>query len=151
MIGSTCMRRYSALIKYLLSALWLGMCAAFGGSAAFAQTNTPVTGVNVGGGLFDIIASHQGDPTQALNNYMASLAAINARWVRVGINWDTTQHTRTSTDPNDPNPVNGLDWGTADTVIRAARNHGLRMLGLITMTPQWAIDPACPEGTSGSF
>ena len=90
-----------------------------------AQTNTPVPAINLGSEINDIINQNASNPTQAINNYMAGLAATNARWVRIDINWARIQPSQTSIDVNDPNPgsSSGLDWGVTDTVIRAARNN----------------------------
>jgi len=110
-----------------------------------AQTNTPVPAINLGSEINDIINQNASNPTQAINNYMAGLAATNARWVRIDINWARIQPSQTSIDVNDPNPgsSSGLDWGVTDTVIRAARNNGLRVLGLILLTPPWAASSKC--------
>ena len=118
------------------------VCIAFvvvllAGRPAMGQTNTPVPAINLGSEINDIINQNASNPTQAINNYMAGLAATNARWVRIDINWARIQPSQTSIDVNDPNPGSGsgLNWGVTDTVIRAARNNGLRVLGLILLTP----------------
>lgn len=110
--------------------------AMFVGQPAIGQTNTPVPAINLGSEINDIINKNANDPTQAINNYMAGLAATNARWVRIDINWARIQPSQTTINVNDPNPgtSSGLNWGVTDTIIRAARNNGLRVLGLILLT-----------------
>ncbi len=119
--------------------------ALFGCQAAIGQTNTPVPGINLGSEIGDIINQNPNDPTQAINNYMAGLAATKSHWVRIGINWAQTQPSQTTINASDPNPgaSSGLTWGVADTIIRAARNNGLRVLGLILLTPPWAASSEC--------
>ena len=76
---------------------------------------------------------------------MAGLAATKAHWIRIVINWEQTQPSPTTINDSDPNPgaSSGLTWGVADTIIRAARNNGLRVLGVILLTPPWAGSSAC--------
>ncbi|WP_245841632.1 cellulase family glycosylhydrolase [Paraburkholderia ribeironis] len=119
--------------------------ALLGSQIANGQTNTPVPAINLGGEINDIINQNPNNPTQAINNYMASLAATKAHWVRIGINWAQTQPSQTTINASDPNPgtSSGLTWGVADTIIRAARNNGLRVLGVILLTPPWAVSSEC--------
>ncbi|NYH14496.1 hypothetical protein GGD41_001724 [Paraburkholderia bryophila] len=118
-----------------------------GSQMANSQTNTPVPAINLGGEISDIINQNPSNPTQAINNYMAGLAATKAHWVRIGINWAQTQPSKTTINTSDPNPgaSSGLTWGVTDTIIRAARNNGLRVLGVILLTPPWAVSTECPS------
>ncbi|WP_323122036.1 glycoside hydrolase 5 family protein [Burkholderia alba] len=130
----------------------IGMRPAF----SQTQTNTPVTGVDLGGEIFDIISRNPANPTQAINNYMAGVAAMNVHWVRITIGWWQIQPSQSWIIPFDPNPgaASGLTWGTTDTLVRAARNNGLRVLGVITSTPRWAANSACPSSyrqASGAY
>ncbi|KVE30985.1 hypothetical protein [Burkholderia sp. TSV86] len=133
-----------ARIRPFLFILILGL---IGCRSSFAQTNTPVTGTDVGGEILDIINQNSKNPAQAINNYMASLAAMNVRWVRIHINWANIQLAKTWIIPGDlnPGPTSGLYWGVTDAVVRAARNNGLRILGVITSTPKWAVGAQCPS------
>jgi hypothetical protein len=119
--------------------------ALFGCRVALGQTNTPVPGINLGSEISDIIYRNPDNPTQAINNYMAGLSATKAHWIRIVINWEQTQPSPTTINDSDPNPgaSSGLTWGVADTIIRAARNNGLRVLGVILLTPPWAGSSAC--------
>jgi hypothetical protein len=111
--------------------------------AGHAATNTPVTGLNIGPEINEILSKP--NPAAAVDTYMAGIAATNVRWVRIGINWARTQPARTTIIATDPNPgtSSGLTWGNADLLIRSARNHGMRVLGLITLTPSWAVSSSC--------
>ena len=135
-------RLNSARSKFGWSVL---IMALFGCQAAIGQTNTPVPAINLGSEIMDIINQNPNNPTQAINNYMAGLAATKAHWVRIGINWAQTQPSQTTINASDPNPgtSSGLTWGVADTIIRAARNNGLRVLGMINLTPPWAVSSEC--------
>ncbi|WP_321795987.1 cellulase [Burkholderia sp. BCC1988] len=119
--------------------------ALLGCRIAIGQTNIPEPGINLGSEINDIITQNPNNPTQAINNYMAGLAATGAQWVRIEINWAKTQPSQTMINVNDPNPneSSGLIWGVTDTIIRAARNNGLRVLGLILLTPPWAASLEC--------
>lgn len=114
---------------------------------AFAQTNTPVTGIDLGGEIIEIIKQNPQDPTQAINNYMSGVAATNVRWVRIHLDWSAIQPASTWIFTSDPNPgrSSGLTWGATDIVVRAARNYGIRILGVITSTPRWATHAQCPS------
>lgn len=62
-------------------------------------------------------------------------AKTGAQWLRVHIDWHFIE------------PVEGkFDWAYADRWINGARSRGLKVLGLITNTPDWAREP----GTSFS-
>lgn len=119
--------------------------ALFGCKASIGQTNTPVPAINLGSEIDEIIDQNAANPTQAINNYMAGLAATNVHWVRIEINWMQTQPSQTTISASDPNPdaSSGLTWGIADTLIHAARNNGLRVLGLILLPPPWAVSSEC--------
>lgn len=57
-------------------------------------------------------------------------ALTNARWLRVHIDWHFIE------------PVKGqFDWAYVDHWIDGARIRGLKVLGLITNTPEWARQP----------
>ena len=111
---------------------------------AAGETNTPVTGMNIGPEINEILGRSP-NPLAAVDTYMAGIAATNVRWIRLGINWARTQPTRTTINTADANPgtTSGLTWGNADILIKSARNHGLRVLGLITLTPSWATHAGC--------
>ncbi|KEZ06703.1 hypothetical protein GQ57_06650 [Burkholderia sp. MSh2] len=136
------------LNAFLTSLTVFLLCTVCPAANAQNPTNTPVPAINLGPEILDVINQNSANPTQAINNYMAGLARTEAHWVRVNINWAQTQPSQTTINPNDPNPgaSSGLTWGVTDTIIRAARNNGLRVLGLITLTPPWAVSTECPAG-----
>lgn len=62
-----------------------------------------------------------------------AVAKTGATWLRVHIDWHAIE------------PVKGeYNWSYADRWINAARDHGLRILGLIVNTPEWARPPGAP-------
>lgn len=133
--------------KGLLSktALLLGTClAVMGARSSHAATNTPVTGLNIGPEINEILTKSP-NPAAAVDTYMTGIAATNVRWIRIGINWARTQPLRTTINAADANPgaSSGLTWTNADLLIKSARSHGMRVLGLITLTPSWATSPGC--------
>nr|WP_238361257.1 cellulase family glycosylhydrolase [Burkholderia thailandensis] len=111
----------------------------------------------LGGEIIEIIKQNPQNPTQAINNYMSGVAAMNVRWVRIHLDWSAIQPASTWIFASDPNPgqSSGLTWGATDIVVRAARNYGIRILGVITSTPRWAVNSRCPsdylQSTDGAY
>lgn len=60
-------------------------------------------------------------------------ARTNARWMRVHIDWHAIEQIKGQ-----------FDWGYVDHWIDGARARGLKVLGLITNTPDWAKAPGMP-------
>jgi polysaccharide biosynthesis protein PslG len=61
---------------------------------------------------------------------LEAVAKTGARWLRVHIDWHFIE------------PVKGkFDWAYADHWIDGARNRGLKVLGLIVNSPEWARAP----------
>lgn len=62
-----------------------------------------------------------------------AVAKTGAQWLRVHIDWRSIE------------PVKGeFDWTYADRWINGARDHGLKILGLIVNSPEWARVPGAP-------
>lgn len=125
--------------------LAVSAAALLGSQAGHAViNNVPVTGMNIGPEINEIFRKSP-NPAAAVDTYMAGIAATNVHWVRIGINWQRTQPVRTTINTADSNPgaSSGLTWGNADILIKAARKYNMRVLGLITLTPQWATHASC--------
>ena len=63
--------------------------------------------------------------------------ALGAGWVRVDVSWAVVQ----------PDSGAAYDWSGTDRVVRAARDRGLRVLGILTYTPPWARAEGCATFT----
>ena len=63
--------------------------------------------------------------------------ALGAGWVRVDVSWAVVQ----------PDSRTAYDWSGTDRVVRAARDRGLRVLGILTYTPPWARAEGCTTFT----
>lgn len=62
-----------------------------------------------------------------------AVAGTDATWLRVHIDWQFVE------------PVKGqFDWSYVDRWINGARDRGLKVLGLIVNTPEWARAPGAP-------
>lgn len=59
-----------------------------------------------------------------------AVAKTNASWLRVLVPWSQIETAKGQ-----------YDWGQTDMVINAAAAHGLRVLGVIAFTPDWAKPP----------
>ena len=64
----------------------------------------------------------------------AGVAATGARWVRVDMPWNWVEE-------HGPTVRNGRgSWGGLDSMVHAADRHGLKILGILGFTPEWASD-----------
>ena len=59
-----------------------------------------------------------------------AVAKTNARWMRVHIDWHAIEKVQGQ-----------FDWGYVDHWIDGARQRGMKVLGLIVNTPEWAKAP----------
>jgi polysaccharide biosynthesis protein PslG len=66
------------------------------------------------------------------------IAATGAKWVRIDIPWLWVE-------PDGPSASHGHgDWGTLDHIIRGAEQRGLKVIGIVAYTPEWASDTGDP-------
>jgi hypothetical protein len=68
-----------------------------------------------------------------LNNRLKDIRALGTTWIRVDFSWSAIQ-------PDSPTEYR---WDMYDRVVKAAGQHGLKVLALIGYTPQWARDARC--------
>ena len=103
------------------------------GQANTAKTNATVVdndyGVAAGG---DLVNLRQED----LNNYFQEIKNLGATWVRWDVDWQLVQ----------PANSQNYDWKDTDRVAATARKYGIKSLGIITYSPQWAQNDICPSG-----
>lgn len=109
-------------MRWRLLAVFLALVAACaqrpaptGGAATFAYT-----GISPGASVFLYDVSD-------LQTDMAAIVDSGATWVRIDIDWSVIE----------PRPGR-FDWRATDRAIEAARDNGLRVLGLLTYSPGWA-------------
>jgi hypothetical protein len=76
-------------------------------------------------------------PPLERGRYLTTLRRAGARWVRVGLYWTVIQR-RGRTN---------YEWKSFDNVVRAARQRGLAILGVILYTPAWARTPGTRDNT----
>jgi hypothetical protein len=94
---------------------------------------TALNGREIGVSLYGSVLEW---PQADLERDLDAIKAMGATWVRVPLNWITIEmHGR-----------GRLEWARPDFVVREARERGLRILGVVSYTPQWAR----PVGRPGS-
>ncbi|GEE00351.1 hypothetical protein nbrc107696_07970 [Gordonia spumicola] len=94
-------------------------------SAAAEQRCTAARSVGFAGGAEMMTKSNA-----AVEREFAAMAAMGARWVRIGIEWDVVEAERGT-----------LDWRVPDRVITLAKKHGFQVLAVVFGTPEWARLP----------
>lgn len=62
------------------------------------------------------------------------VAATGARWVRVDMPWAWVEPDGPAVNHGHPH------WGGLDSVVNAAKDHGLKVIGILGYTPEWASD-----------
>jgi hypothetical protein len=63
-----------------------------------------------------------------------SIEATGAKWVRIDIPWGWVE-------PDGPSASHGHGgWGALDPIVWGAESHGLKVLGIVAYTPEWASD-----------
>lgn len=90
--------------------------------SARATVEAPAAGYGFAGGSFERTES-----AADLNRELDAVGATGARWLRVEINWNVIEKTKGT-----------FDWSQPDTLIGAARAHGLTVLANFLGTPGWA-------------
>jgi hypothetical protein len=83
---------------------------------------------------------------RALDQALDELVSMHATWIRMDMAWSDLQ----TVGPD------LYSWAATDRVVRAARDRGLDVLGLLTYTPPWARSPgcegiACPPASVSAF
>jgi hypothetical protein len=97
-------------------------------------TNRPVLdvsnslGIAAGGGL---VFMSQGD----LDIYFRDLKDLGVEWVRWDVDWAVVQ----------PYDFINYSWEATDRVVATAQKYGIRSLGIIAYSPQWAQKGICPS------
>jgi hypothetical protein len=71
-------------------------------------------------------------PQDRLDEYFASLKALGVGWVRWDMDWSAIQ----------PDNAATYAWQGPDRVAATAAKYGISSLAIITIAPQWALDPS---------
>jgi len=79
---------------------------------------------------FSVGASQIWMSAEDADRELDAAALTNARWIRVHVDWYAVEKVKGE-----------YDWGYVDHWIDGARARGMRVLGLITNTPDWAKAP----------
>ncbi|MCW2514861.1 MAG: xynB [Mycobacterium sp.] len=79
---------------------------------------------------FSVGASQIWMSPQDADRELDAAARTNARWIRVHIDWHAIEKTKGQ-----------FDWDYVDHWVDGARARGMRVLGLIVNTPEWAKAP----------
>src|SRR5881628_2439286 len=109
-----------AVAAMLVATLTLAGCR-----TAEAEPVVPADGYG-----FSVGASQIWMSAEDAGRELDAAALTNARWIRVHVDWHAIEKVRGQ-----------YDWGYVDRWIDGARARGMRVLGLITNTPDWAKAP----------
>jgi hypothetical protein len=83
-------------------------------------------GIAAGGDLTNL-------DTEGLARRLDAIEAMGVSWIRFDIDWNHVQH----------RGPDFYDWTDYDRIINEARARGLRVLGIISYTPQWDQREEC--------
>jgi hypothetical protein len=93
---------------------------------------TALNGREIGVSLYGSVLAW---PRSVLERDLDRVKAMGATWVRVPLNWVTIEmHGR-----------GRLEWDRPDFIVREANERGLRILGVVSYTPQWARPAGRPS------
>jgi len=126
-----------ALIS-VATALLLKMQGMTGGSTAL-QTPPVITGDTVAPihNSYGIAAgsSLTAADSATINSRLDGMAALGVKWVRIDFDWSAIQ----------PDNETTFNWSQYDTIVAAAQQRHLYLLGILTYTPDWARPSSCKQ------
>ena len=110
----------------LFAAAMLLLLAALAAPTAHAKPAAQIAGV--------ALHPWQLQDYQVRERVFDGVAATGARWVRVDMPWAWVE-------PDGPTLNHGHGhWGGLDSIVNAADRHGLKLIGIVGYTPEWASD-----------
>ena len=110
----------------LFAAAMMLLLAAFAAPAAHAKPAAQIAGV--------ALHPWQLQDAQTRERVFDGVAATGARWVRVDMPWAWVE-------ADGPTLEHGHGhWGGLDSIVNAADRHGLKLIGIVGFTPEWASD-----------
>jgi hypothetical protein len=123
---------FSLLAVVLITAIGLSQHDSLLRNDAQAQVAQPTApaqvGVATGGHL-----QYESLAEQAA--YLDGLKTLGVTWVRFDFTWADIQ----------PRSGAAYEWTRYDSLVKAASQRGLRILGMIAYAPSWARDQSCPS------
>ncbi len=111
--------------RTLFAAAMLMLLAALAAPAAHAKPASEIAGV--------VLHPWQLQDNRSRDRIFAGIAATGAHWVRVDMPWAWVE-------PDDPANHGHPHWGALDPIVNAADRYGLKLIGLVAYTPDWASD-----------
>lgn len=72
-------------------------------------------------------------PDEELQRRLDDLNYLGIDWIRIDFGWDNIQ----------PKNAKSFSWASHDRLVRMASQHDLKVLGILTYTPDWAREPGC--------
>jgi len=112
--------------RTLLAAGMLLVVAALAAPAAHARPASEIAGV--------ALHPWQLQDAHTRERVFNGIAASGAKWVRVDMPWSWVE-------ANGPTLENGHGhWGALDPIVWSAEQRGLKILGIVGFTPEWASD-----------
>jgi hypothetical protein len=112
--------------RSLFAAAMLLVVAAMAAPSAHARPASEIAGV-----ALHPWQLHDGRTRERV---FSSIQATGAKWVRVDIPWAWVEQ-------HGPSISQGhASWGAIDPIVSGAERHGLKVLGIVAYTPEWASD-----------
>lgn len=71
--------------------------------------------------------------SQTINTRLDGMAALGVKWIRLDFDWSVIQ----------PDNSQTFDWSQYDTIVTAAKQRHMYVLGILAYTPEWARASAC--------
>jgi polysaccharide biosynthesis protein PslG len=105
--------------------LLVGSCSSSGGDSAPTSSGPTPERAAVGG--FSDGASILRRSRAEIERELDAVVATGATYFRIDVYWAEIEHRRGE-----------FDWGTTDGIIDAARERGLKVLGILAYSPTWA-------------
>jgi len=133
---------FSIIAVVLISistALFLKLQGISGQGTATPQTPPVITGDSVAPihNSYGIAAgsSLTSADSPTINTKLDGMVALGIKWVRVDFDWSAIQ----------PDNESSFDWSQYDTIVAAAKQRHLYLLGILTYTPDWARPSSCKQ------
>lgn len=82
----------------------------------------------------------RGADAAAVKREFDLMSAMNVSWVRMDVDWSWIETRR-----------GVMDWTQPDTIVSAAAEHGISVLGVLAYSPTWAAAPATGHSSTTSY
>lgn len=117
---------YFARIARVITITMLIVTLLTSSTAAASPKRRPELGIATGGSLLNM-------PPDVLRRRLLDMKRLGATWIRVDFSWAVIQ----------PKDADHYDFRFHDRVVVAAEEQGLKIMGMLAYTPEWARSERC--------